>query len=209
MEMAAWLRGFLDFYCDVASNEELFCTILDKIVELKIIYWEHILDVAKEFVDIIQEADDLGGQNRLLISPDKYRRLVKPRHQEIFDFIHSHSNAKVFFHSCGAIREIIPDLIEIGVDILNPVQVSAPGMDSAELKQEFGKDLVFWGGGIDTQSILPYGTPQQVREEVKRRLNDFMPGGGYIFAPTHNIQADVPPENIVAMWETLKEFGVY
>ena len=104
---------------------------------------------------------------------------------------------------------MIPDLIEIGCDILNPVQVSAAGMDSAELKREFGRDLVFWGGGVDTQRVLGTGTPQQVREDTKRRVEDFMPGGGFVFNTVHNIQANVPPENIVAMWETLQEYGVY
>jgi len=102
-----------------------------------------------------------------------------------------------------------PDLIEIGVEVLNPVQVSAAGMDSAELKREYGKDLAFWGGGVDTQSILPYGTPQQVREEVKRRIGDLAPGGGFVFAPVHNIQSDVPAENIVAMWEAWRTYGTY
>jgi uroporphyrinogen decarboxylase len=104
---------------------------------------------------------------------------------------------------------VIPDLIEIGLDILNPVQVSAAGMDSAELKHEFGKDLVFWGGGVDTQRVLPYGTPEDVRAEVRRRLEDLSPGGGFVFNPVHNIQCDVPTENLQAMWETLQAYGVY
>jgi uroporphyrinogen decarboxylase len=104
---------------------------------------------------------------------------------------------------------VIPDLIEIGLDILNPVQVSAAGMDSAELKREFGKDLVFWGGGVDTQRVLPYGTPEDVRAEVRRRLEDLSPEGGFVFNPVHNIQSDVPTENLQAMWETLQAYGVY
>jgi uroporphyrinogen decarboxylase len=127
----------------------------------------------------------------------------------LFDFIHSHSRAKVFFHSCGAVRPVIPDLIEIGCDILNPVQVSAAGMDSAELKREYGRDITFWGGGVDTQHVLGEGTPQQVREEVQRRLADLMPGGGFVFNTIHNIQPNVPVANIMAMWEALQEFGVY
>ena len=127
----------------------------------------------------------------------------------LFDFIHSHTDAKVFFHSCGAIRPVIPDLIEAGVDIVNRVQVSATGMDSAELKREFGNDIVFWGGGVDTQSVLNKGTPDAVRADVRRRIADLAPGGGFIFAAVHNIQADVPAENIMAMWETLQEYEVY
>ena len=116
---------------------------------------------------------------------------------------------KIFYHSCGAISPLIPDLIESGIDILNPVQVSAAGMDTKELKKNFGKDLTFYGGGVDTQHVLPHGTPQEVRDEVKRRINDLAPGGGFIFNTVHNIQADVPPENIVAMWEAMREYGLY
>lgn len=208
-EMAAWLRGFLDYFADVASNETLFCALLDKVVEMKKAYWGRALEIVGDYVDVAAEADDFAGQDRLLIAPDSYRRLVKPRHKEVHDFIHAHSRAKIFFHSCGAVREVIPDLIESGVDILNPVQVSAKGMDTAELKREYGRDVCFWGGGVDTQFILPRGTPQQVREEVRRRIEDLMPGGGFVFNTVHNIQADVPPQNIMAMWETLQEFGVY
>ena len=114
---------------------------------------------------------------------------------------------KIFYHSCGAIAELIPDLIESGIDILNPVQVSAAGMDTKELKRKFGKNLTFYGGGVDTQHVLPHGTPQEVRDEVKRRIDDLAPGGGFIFNTVHNIQADVPPENIIAMFDAAHEFG--
>jgi uroporphyrinogen decarboxylase len=116
---------------------------------------------------------------------------------------------KIFYHSCGAIAPLILDLIESGIDILNPVQVSAAGMDTKELKKNFGKELTFYGGGVDTQHVLPHGTPQEVRDEVKRRIDDLAPGGGFIFNTVHNIQADVPPENIMAMWEAMREYGVY
>jgi uroporphyrinogen decarboxylase len=183
--------------------------MMDKVLELKWAYWGKCLEILGDTADVVQEADDFAGQHGLLISPRTYRNLVKPRHKELFDFIHKRTKAKVFFHSCGSVRPVIPDLIEIGVDILNPVQVSAAGMDSAELKREYGKDLTFWGGGIDTQNVLGTGTPQQVREEVRRRVEDLMPGGGFVFAAVHNIQGNVPPENIVAMWEALQEYGVY
>jgi uroporphyrinogen decarboxylase len=168
-----------------------------------------MFDTIGDTIDVAGTADDFAGQQNMLISPRSYRKLAKPRHKELFDFIHKRSNAKIFFHSCGSIRPVIPDLIEIGCDIINPVQVSAAGMDSAELKREFGKDITFWGGGVDTQRVLGTGTPEQVREDVKRRLNDFMPGGGFIFNTVHNIQGNVPVENIIAMWETLQEYGVY
>jgi uroporphyrinogen decarboxylase len=172
-------------------------------------YWERALPEVGEYVDVMMLGDDFAGQDRLLMSPRTWRKLIKPRLKALFDFMHSKSNAKLFLHSCGAVREIIPDLIEIGLDILNPVQVSAVGMDTAELKQEYGKDLVFWGGGVDTQNILPHGTPEQVRDEVRRRLDDLMPGGGLVFTPVHNIQSDVPAENLLTMWETLREHGRY
>lgn len=209
MEMAAWMRGFANYFSDFANNEKLIVALMRKVMELKMIYWEKALAEAGDYVDVVNEADDFAGQFRMLISPAMYRRIVKPLHKELFDFIHAHTKAKLFFHSCGAIRPVIGDLIEIGVDILNPVQVSATGMDSAELKREFGKDVTFWGGGVDTQRVLGDGTPDQVRADTRKRIEDLAPGGGFVFATVHNIQGNVPPENIMAMWDTLQEFGVY
>ena len=176
---------------------------------MQIAYWGKMFETIGDVIDVAGTADDFAGQNSMLISPRMYRNIAKPRHKELFDYIHKNSNARIFFHSCGSIRAVIPDLIEIGCDIINPVQVSAAGMDSAELKREFGKDITFWGGGVDTQRVLGVGTPEQVREDVKRRLNDLMPGGGFIFNTVHNIQSNVPVENIIAMWETVQEFGKY
>ncbi len=209
LELAAWMRGFENFYADLVTNEKLAVGLMRRILEIKMRYWEIALREAGEDVDVVGEADDLGAQLRPLISPATYRRLIKPLHKELFDFIHSRTHAKLFFHSCGAIRPLIPDLIDVGVNVLNPVQVSAAGMDSAELKQEFGNELVFWGGGVDTQHILAHGTPEQVREEVQRRIKDLAANGGFIFAPVHNIQGNVPAENILAMWEAWKEAGEY
>jgi uroporphyrinogen decarboxylase len=207
MELTAWLRGFQDYYADYAGNEEFLTHLMDKIIALKMAYWDRALAEAGPYADVVVEADDFAAQFNMLISPAAYRRVGKPRHRKLFDFIKARSQAKIFFHSCGAIRPIIPDLIEAGVDILNPVQVSARGMDSAELKREYGKDLTFWGGGVDTQNVLGTGTPQQVRDDTRRRITDLAAGGGFIFAAVHNIQANVPAENIMAMWETLQEFG--
>jgi uroporphyrinogen decarboxylase len=209
LEVYAWLRGFNAYFTDFVLNPTLACAILDKVVELKLAYWEHAIALAGDNIDVAQEGDDFAGQERLLISPDTYRRLVKPRHKAVFDYIHSNSEARVFFHSDGAIRDVIPDLIEIGVDILNPVQVSAVGMNSRELKRDFGRDLTFWGGGVDTQGVLGSEPPDVVSAEVRRRLEDLMPGGGFVFATVHNVQANVPPENIVAMWQTVREHGRY
>lgn len=208
-EMHSWLRGFEQYYADLAANEPMAEYLMDKVVELKMAYWERALAEAGEYVDVIMEADDMAGQNGLLFSPATYRKLIKPRHQQLFGFIKKQAPVKIFFHSCGAVRPLIPDLIEVGVDILNPVQVTAAGMDTAELKREFGRDLVYWGGGVDTQRVFGTGTPQQVRDEVKRRIDDLAPGGGFVFATVHNTQANVPPENFMAMWETVQEYGIY
>ena len=156
-----------------------------------------------------READDLGAQHAPLFSPRTYREIVKPLHAELISYIKSRSKARFFLHSCGAIRDLIPDLIEIGVDCLNPVQVSATGMDTATLKPEFGKDITFWGGTVDPQGTLARGTPDEVRAEARRRIGDLKPGGGFVFASIHNMQAHVPVENILALWEALDEAGSY
>jgi uroporphyrinogen decarboxylase len=209
MEMAAWMRGFDNYFADFGNNDKLLTYLMEKVMELKMAYWEIALREVGDYADVVGEADDFAGQFRMLISPAMYRRIVKPLHKELFDFIHARTKAKLFFHSCGAIRPVISDLIEIGVDILNPVQVSATGMDSAELKREFGKDVTFWGGGVDTQNVLGSGSPEEVRADTRRRIEDLAPGGGFVFATVHNIQGNVPPENIMAMWETLQEYGIY
>ena len=129
--------------------------------------------------------------------------MIKPYHKQLWQYIKEKSQKPILFHSCGSIYELIPDLIEIGVDALNPVQVSAANMDTRKLKKEFGKDLTFWGGGCDTQAVLSRGTPSQVRQEVRRRIDDLAAGGGFVFCQVHNIQADVPPENIMAMYQEL------
>jgi uroporphyrinogen decarboxylase len=210
-ELYMWTRGYKDGYADWAGNPEFAKKILRKYIDLQMTYWEKMFDVMKDIpIDVVQMADDLAGQNGMLISPMSYRQHLKPMHKEMFDYIHSKTDAKIFFHSCGSIRPIITDLIEIGVDILNPVQVSATRMDSAELKREYGNDLCFWGGGVDTQNAFDdRHTPDEVRADVRKRLEDFMPGGGFIFNTVHNIQGNVPPENIIAMWETVQEYGRY
>jgi len=210
LEMGQWLRGFENFYCDLAGNRPVAEALCDKIIELKMRYWEKALPMLGDIVDIVQEGDDYGGQNTILVSPKVFREVFKPRLKQLLGRIKELApHVKVFFHTCGAVRDILPDLIEVGVDILNPVQVACLGMDSADLKREFGKDLTFWGGGVDTQYVLPTGTPEQVRDEAKRRIDDFAPGGGFVFAAVHNIQADVSAENILAMRQALRDFGGY
>jgi uroporphyrinogen decarboxylase len=199
------MRGYEDGYIDMVAKPNLAARIMDRILELKLGYWERVFAELGDVVDVAGESEDLGSQTGLLFSPAVYRALVKPRQAELFSFIHSRSRARVSLHSCGAIRQLIPELIEVGVDILNPVQVSAAGMDTAELKREFGRELTFWGGGVDTQVVLAAGSPAQVRDEVRRRIDDLREGGGFVFAAVHNIQPDVPAENVVAMWDALRE----
>jgi len=209
-EKFSWLRGFNDAFTDFAIDPDLVKTMMDKIIELKVEYWDRALGAAGEYVDVVFEGDDVAGQDKLLISPKTYRDIIKPRHKELFQSIKKFApHVKIQFHTCGAIRPLIPDLIEIGVDVLNPVQISATGMDPFELKKEFGKDLAFWGGGIDTQNIFSTGTPEQVRDDVRRNIDALAPGGGFVFNTIHNTQSDVPPENFMAMWETLQEYGAY
>jgi uroporphyrinogen decarboxylase len=209
IELTAWTRGFAKFYPDMVTNIDWLTYLMDTIIDLKMAYWEIALPMVGEYADVVQEADDLAGQFDLLISPRIYREVVKPRHKKIMDFIKARTDAKIFFHSCGAIREIIPDMIDIGIDIINPVQVSATGMESSALKRDFGKDITFWGGLVDTQGVFTNGTEQQVRDEVRRRIDDLGAGGGFIAATVHNVQANVPPQNVMAMWETLQEYGDY
>ena len=210
-ETALWMCGFEKFFADMMVNEEFAHALMRKITDLKMQYWEKALDVVGENVLVVSEADDLATQQSLLCSPELYKSMVHPYHKELFSYMRKKAKAPIhiFYHSCGSVKPLIPLLIEEGVDVLNPVQVNAAGMDSAELKREFGKDITFWGGGVDTQHVLPFGTPAEVREEVKRRIGDLAPGGGFVFASVHNVQSDVPPENFMAMWETMREVGVY
>lgn len=154
-------------------------------------------------------SDDSGTQRGEFISPDLWAGMMKPHYTRLCSWVHSHSRMKTFMHSCGSIPRLIPHLIEAGIDILNPVQTSAAGMDPAFLKREFGDRIVFWGGGCDTQSVLPNASPEEVKRHVKERLGIFSPGGGYVFSQVHNIQAKVPPENILAMLEAAFEYGGY
>ena len=206
LEWPCALRGTENFYMDLADNAALAEALIEKVVEYKIDFWTAALRDAGEYVDIVRESDDLGGQRGLLISPDMYRRYIKPAQKRIFDTIRRHTDAAISLHSCGSIKEIIPDLIEIGVTVLNPVQIGAYGMDPETLKREFGKDLVFWGGGCDSQKVLPYASPEQVKDSVKRSIEVLSRGGGYICAPINMIQNDVPAENIIAFAEAVAEW---
>ena len=209
-EMAQRMRGMAPLMMDMASDEVLAAALLDKMVELKLKFWEMALPQLRDVVDVISEADDYGTQVSQLISPRMFRRLIKPRLAILFRRIKELApDARLFFHSCGNVRPLLPDFIELGVDILNPVHVRAAGMNPVELKRDFGRDIVFWGGGVDTQDVLPHGTPAEVRDDVRRNIDALASGGGFVFNTVHNIQADVPPENVVAMWQALREYGAY
>jgi len=210
-EMAQRMRGMEACLMDMASNEALAGALLDKMTELKLAFWEMALPRLAGAVDVISEADDYGTQASQLISPRMFRKLIKPRLQVLFQRIKQLApGARLFFHSCGNVRPLLPDLIEIGVDILNPVQVSAKGMDdTAALKRRFGRELTFWGGACDSQRILPFGTLQEIRAETRRRIADLAPGGGYVFAPIHNLQDDVSGEKALMLYRTALEQGRY
>jgi uroporphyrinogen decarboxylase len=160
-------------------------------------------------VDVIQFNDDLGTQEAPFLSVRMFRERIMPYYKKGLDWIHQNTRMKVFMHNDGAIFDFLPTLIEMGVDIINPVQTTAKGMDPARLKREFGERLVFWGGSCDCQHTLPFGTPEEVARDVRRHVDLLSPGGGYVFASVHNIQAGVPPENVVALFQTAREVGVY
>jgi uroporphyrinogen decarboxylase len=208
-EVYSWLRGYEEFYIDLVRNQSWVAYMLDRLVEFKCAFWERALGEIGDLVDVVIEADDLGGQHSLLMSPKTYRQVIKPSHSRLFAFIKEQAPVRIFYHTCGAVWALIPDLIDAGIDILNPVQLSATGMEPHELKKEFGRDLVFWGGGIDTQRVLGTGTADEIREHVRRNIEALAPGGGFVFAAVHDIQANVPPENIMAMWEAYAAHSAY
>ena len=190
-------------YLDVALVVLCF---LDKLVEFHLEKLEKFMRSVGEYIDIIVFGDDLGMQTGAQISAEMYRReFFKQRHALMWKRAKELADVKVMLHSCGAVRELIPELIEAGLDALNPVQISCAGMDAAELKSEFGRELTFWGGGCDTRDILPKASPDKVRRHVREQVEILMKGGGFVFQQVHNILADVPPENIVAMYEALKD----
>jgi len=203
------LRGFDIFLMDMLSNPKLAIAIMDKVLEFQMGFWDNVLSAIGEYVQIVQVGDDLGSERGPLISLDLYRKLLKPGQRELYQFIKKKVNAYLFLHTCGSISEFIPDFIDNGVDILNPVQVSAKNMDTRRLKKEYGDRLTFWGGGCDTQRILPYGTREEIEREVKMRISHLGPGGGFVFAQVHNITPDIPPENIITMYEAVKKYGRY
>jgi uroporphyrinogen decarboxylase len=207
-EQPARVMGLQNFMMALLTAPQFADRLMEQITDLYVESCSRYLDHVGKYIQVFTFWDDVTGQNGWLIKPELYRKMIKPKQRRLVEAIKKKTDAKLFFHCCGAARGLIPDLIDLGFDILNPVQVSARGMDTRELKAEFGKDITFWGG-IDTQHVLPFGSPQDVVDEVKRRIDDLAPGGGFVFAAVHNIQALVPPENIVTMFDTALEYGKY
>jgi hypothetical protein len=213
---APWLkhpRGIRDveeWYVSTATRRDYVYRVFERQCEIGLENLEKIYSVVGNKVTaVFVTGTDFGAQNGPFISPRAYRDLFKPFHKQVNDWIHRHTGWKSFIHSCGSVRALIPDFVDAGFDILNPVQCSAAGMVPTELKSEFGKRVTFWGGGVDTQRTLPFGTPEEVRREVRERLKIFGSGGGFVFNTTHNVQARVPVENVLAMYETVRDSGRY
>jgi uroporphyrinogen decarboxylase len=203
------LRGFENFMIDLIADQKLAHCLMGNLVN---VYMERVSEYAEavgKYVQVIEVNDDLGTQFGPQLDPGLYRKMIKPYHKKLWGYIKEKTGCYLLLHSCGSVYDFIPDFIEMGIDALNPVQVSARNMDTARLKREFGSQIAFWGGGCDTQRVLPFGTPDEVEGEVKRRIDDLAPGGGFIFTQVHNIQPDVPPENIMAMYNALDKYGEY
>lgn len=206
-ELGSFIFRMDDFMTNLVLKRPMIEKLLDRLLEMHIEKLEPFLKAVSPYADTIVMGDDLGTQTSPMISPKLYRDLILPRSRQLYRHVRENSDVKVFLHSCGAISEFLPDLIEAGVQVINPVQTSAGGMEPEKLKREFGKDLVFWGGGIDTQRILPEASPDEVRKEVRKNCEIFMKGGGFIFCQIHNTLDTVPPENIIAMYEAVNEIA--
>jgi uroporphyrinogen decarboxylase len=208
-EICWYMRGLQQWFIDMIEQPEFCAALLDQTLKFWLGWFDGFLSAVGDVVDVIMIGDDLAGQTGPLFRPEFYRQVVKPRHRQLVQSIKSRTSAKIWYHTCGACRQLIPDLLDNGIDVLNPVQISAAEMDPGSLKAEFGNRLAFWGGAIDAQHVLPHAEPQTVRQQVRRNLEAFKPGGGYVFNNVHNIQADIPPENVLAMYDAAYEFGGY
>jgi uroporphyrinogen decarboxylase len=206
-EWGTFLRRLDNFLMDIYADPDNVERLLDALMEIHISTLEQVCSAVGDVADILRFGDDLGMDTGPFRSPQKYRKLFKPRHTRLCEYVHKNSTMKTYLHSCGSIYKLIPDLIDAGYDVLNPVQTNAAEMDPATLKREFGKDVCFWGGGADTRTVLNNGTPEQVREHVRERLEIFSPGGGFVFNTVHNIMPDVPPQNILAMFQEIRAFN--
>jgi len=207
LELGFFLRRMDNMLMDLLVDQKNLSRLLDKLMEMHLSGLEKKIRAVGDLVDVIRFGDDLGMTTGPFMDLEVFRKFFKPRYRELNDYVKQNSSMKIFLHSCGSIRSFIPDLIEAGFDILNPVQTNCFGMDAAGLKQDFGSEITFWGGGIDTSSVLPTGSPEEVRADVLNRCEILSKDGGFIFAPIHNILPEVPPENIVAAYHAVNEFN--
>ena len=208
-EVCWYMRGLEQWFADTIQNPEFCGALLDQTLKFWTGFVTGFLGEVGDIIDVIMIGDDLAGQHGPLFRPDFYRQYVKPRQKQLVQHIKSLTNAKIWYHTCGSCQPLIPELIDNGIDAINPVQISAVDMDPKDLKAKYGDKLTFWGGGCDAQHILPFATPEEVREDVRKNVEIFKPGGGYVFNNVHNIQAGVPAENIVALYDAAYEFGFY
>lgn len=206
-EWGTFLRRIDNFLMDLIAEPGHVSMLLDRLVEIHLGTLENVCRAVGDIADLCRFGDDLGTDTGPFMAPATYRRFFKPRHQVMCEYVHRNSGMHTFLHSCGSIRALLPDLIEAGFEVINPVQTACRDMEPERLKAEFGKDVTFWGGGADTRRVLNRGTPGEVRQDVLRRLGVFTPGGGFVFNTIHNILPDVPPENIVAMYDAVGEFN--
>ena len=206
VQYTQYLRGFEQWLMDLVFDKPFAATLMGAFIDIYVAMVEHVMAAVGDNADLVIIPDDIGGQNALLISPDTYRELIKPLHARVFAAVKARSPAKVLFHTCGSVFAVLGDFIDIGVDGVNPVQVSAANMDTRRLAREFGDKLCFWGA-IDTQFVLPSASREEVHVEVRRRIEDLAENGGYVIAPVHIIQPEVPPENILALAEAAHRYG--
>lgn len=201
---------FTEWLCILAGEPEYAGELLEAAGDAAVENMRRYLQAVGPYIDtILISTTDFGTQTGELFSPETFRELYMPNYKKMCSFVHKNAQAKTMFHSCGSIRNIIPFFIEAGCDILNPIQANSYRMEPGELKRAYGDQLVFWGAGVDSQTVYPLGTPQEVRSQVKTRLRELMPGGGCVFSPIHNTQYDVPVENVQAFVDTVLEFGIY
>ena len=207
LELGFFIRRMDNFLMDLMVEQDKLCEMLDVLVDMHLSGLEKKCSTLGDIVDVIRFGDDLGMTSGAFMDMETFRKIFKPRYKILCDYVKEHSNMKIFLHSCGSIRQYIPDLIEVGFDILNPIQTNCYDMDPLSLKEEFGKDITFWGGGVDTASVLNMGKPEDVRKDVLNRCEIFSRDGGFVFAPIHNILSEVSPQNIIAAYNAVKEFN--
>ena len=207
LELGFFIRRMDKFLMDLLIDQEKVSEMLDILVDMHLEGLEKKCSIVGDIVDVIRFGDDLGMTSGPFMDLGTFRKLFKPRYKILCDFVKKHSNMKIFLHSCGSIKQFIPDLIEAGFDIINPVQTNCYDMDLLTLKNEFGRDITFWGGGVDTASVINRATPQEVRKDVLTRCEILSKDGGFVFAPIHNILSEVPPQNVIAAYNAVKEFN--